>query len=184
MINSILKTAQIILFVLFFTGGIGLLIGNISIKSKRFRRRRTTAGVISILASSLVMIILSMFIVNNNTIYENVNFPVFQQLWIIVKSTLLCYADLIICCILACGSYFIILIGINKARKPQDMFTVSQSIQHLPFTMIEKIMYFNLFYESKIRVIKHNDLILISKQAYSEFQLYREKHGKKNSDEK
>ena len=62
MINNILKLIQIIMFVLFFTGGVYLLFGNISIKSKNVKHSRTIIGTISILLSSLIMIILSMFI--------------------------------------------------------------------------------------------------------------------------
>ena len=61
MINVVLKIIQIAMFVLFFTGGVYLLFGNISIKSKNVRHTRTIIGTISILSSSLIMIILSIF---------------------------------------------------------------------------------------------------------------------------
>ena len=56
MINAVLKIIQIVMFVLFFTGGVCLLFGNISIKSKNVKHARTIIGTISILSSSLIII--------------------------------------------------------------------------------------------------------------------------------
>ena len=186
MINNILKLIQIIMFVLFFTGGVYLLFGNISIKSKKIKYKRNVIGTISILSSSLIMIILSMFIVNNNTLYNDVNFPIFQQLWIIIKAVLLCYVDIAKLITLMFGIYFMVLMFI-KNRKPNEMYAATTSIQYLRFTLIEKIMYFNLFYETKIQCLKNKDTIFISKSAYNELQLYiaaHEKNRRKNSNEK
>ena len=177
MTNTVLKIIQIVMFVLFFTGGLYLLFGNISIKSKNVRHTRTIIGIISIL---------SMFIVNNNTLYNDINFPIFQQLWIITKAILLCYADVAILITLMFGIYFIVLMFIKNC-KPHEMYVATTSIQYLRFTLIEKIMYFNLFYETKIQCLKNKDTIFISKFAYNELQLYSEAHkknGKKVSNEK
>lgn len=186
MTNTVLKIIQIVMFVLFFTGGVYLLFGNISIKSKNVRHTRTIIGTISMLSSSLIMIVLSMFIVNNNTLYNDVNFPIFQQLWIIIKAVLLCYVDVAILITLMFGIYFMILMFI-KNRKPHEMYAATISIQYLRFTLIEKIMYFNLFYETKVQCLKNKDTIFISKFAYNELQLYiaaHEKNRKKVSNEK
>ena len=186
MTNTVLKIIQIVMFVLFFTGGVCLLFGNISIKSKNVKHARTIIGTISILSSSLIMIILSMFIVNNNTLYNDVNFPIFQQLWIIIKAVLLCYADIAKLITLMFGIYFMVLMFIKNC-KPHDMYAATTSIRYLRFTLIEKIMYFNLFYETKIQCLKNKDTIFISKSAYNELQLYNEAHKnnrKKVSNEK
>ena len=186
MINTILKIIQIVMFVLFFTGGVCLLFGNISIKSKNVKHARTIIGTISILSSSLIMIILSMFIVNNNTLYNDVNFPIFQQLWIIIKAVLLCYVDIAKLITLMFGIYFMVLMFI-KNRKPHETYAATTSIQYLRFTLNKKIMYFNLFYETKIQCLKNKDTIFISKSAYNELQLYNEAHKnnrKKVSNEK
>ena len=183
MINTILKIIQIVMFVLFFTGGVCLLFGNISIKSKNVKHTRTIIGTISILSSSLIMIILSIFIVNNNTLYNDVNFPIFQQLWIIIKAVLLCYADIAKLITLMFGIYFMVLMFI-KNRKPNEMYAATTSIQYLRFTLIEKIMYFNLFYETKIHCLRYNDDVLISNAAYKELQLYIKSHKKEHVDEK
>lgn len=186
MINVVLKIIQIVMFVLFFTGGVCLLFGNISIKSKNVKHARTIIGTISILSSSLIMIILSMFIVNNNTLYNDVNFPIFQQLWVIIKAVLLCYVEIAISITLAFGIYFIVLMFIKNC-KPHEMYAATTSIRYLRFTLIEKIMYFNLFYETKVQCLKNKDTIFISKSAYNELQLYitaHEKNRRKDSNEK
>lgn len=186
MINTILKIIQIVMFVLFFTGGVYLLFGNISIKSKKIKYKRNIIGTISILSSSLIMIILSMFIVNNNTLYNDVNFPIFQQLWVIIKAVLLCYVEIAISITLAFGIYFMVLMFIKNC-KPHEMYAATTSIRYLRFTLIEKIMYFNLFYETKVQCLKNKDTIFISKSAYNELQLYivaHEKNRRKDSNEK
>ena len=186
MISAVLKIIQIVMFVLFFTGGVCLLFGNISIKSKNVKHARTITGIISILSSSLIMIILSMFIVNNNTLYNDVNFPIFQQLWVIIKAVLLCYVEIAISITLAFGIYFMVLMFIKNC-KPHEMYAATTSIRYLRFTLIEKIMYFNLFYETKVQCLKNKDTIFISKSAYNELQLYNEAHKnnrKKVSNEK
>lgn len=183
MINTILKIIQIISFVLFFTGGLCLIIGNISIKSKHLRRSRLIVGLISILLASVVMLVTSIFIVNNNKLYSNIDFPVFQQLWIVIKATLMCYVDVLIFIVLASGLYFIALLFI-KSHKTYEMYPTTCSIRHLSFTLIEKIMYFNLFYETKIQCLKNKDTVFISKYAYDELQLYNDKRKRKMSNEK
>ena len=60
-----------------------------------------------------------------------------------------------------------------KNRKPNEMYAATTSIQYLRFTLIEKIMYFNLFYETKIHCLRYNDDVLISNAAYKELQLYK-----------
>lgn len=179
MINSILKMIQIISFVLFFTGGLYLLIGNISIKSKQLRKSRAIIGLVGILTSSLIMLLTSIFIVNNNALYTNVNFPVFHQLWIIIKAVLMCYLDILIFIVLVSGLYFIVLLFI-KVHKTYNMYAMNLDVINLRFTLIEKIMYFNLFYETKIQCLKNKDTIFISKYAYNELQLYNAKHKKEN----
>ena len=74
-----------------------------------------------------------------------------------------------------------------KNCKPHEMYAATTSIRYLRFTLIEKIMYFNLFYETKVQCLKNKDTIFISKSAYNELQLYiaaHEKNRRKDSNEK
>ena len=183
MINNILKLIQIIMFVLFFTGGLYLIFNSIHIKSKKIKVSLITTGLISMLISSLVMIILSVFIVNNNKLYYNINFPVFQQLWIVVKSILKCYLDVCLLVVLIYGIIFISLL-IFKRTNMKNMSLATNSILYIKLSFIEKLMYFNLFYETKIHCLRYNDDVLISNAAYKELQLYIKSHKKEHIDEK
>lgn len=171
MIIDVLKIIQILIYVMFFTGGLYLILNGIVTKRKIIKRNRLITGVIMTLSSLLIMFILSMFIVSGNEIYAHDKFPIIHQLLIVSKAILRCYLDLMLLTLLVYGMIMVYFINKRK-RITRELIRCTNNIKHMKFTFLEKLLYFNLFYEIHIYCYTCNGDVLISNVAYKELQIY------------
>lgn len=178
MIINVLKIIQILVYVIFFTGGIYLIFNGIITKRKVIKRNRIIAGVIMTLSSLLIMFVLSMFIVNGNEIYARDEFPIIHQLIIISKAIFKCYLDLILFILIIYGLMLVYFINKRK-RITRELIRCTNDIKYLKFTFLEKLLYFNLFYETHIYCYALNEDVLISNIAYKELQNYEKNRRNK-----
>ena len=92
---NVLKTIQIILFAILIIPSLYLIIREPFIKFKKYRKRRLTVCGLTFLISTLIFMILSIIISYNDTLYMSMKYAPFMQSWIIIKSTLLVYVQII-----------------------------------------------------------------------------------------
>ena len=178
MFNDILKSIQVILFMIIFTPGIILCIETCFIKDKKFKKSRFITGSFAILISSLMMFILSIFIVNDNSLYINCNYPVFQQLWVVTKSMLLIYLYCILIMFIINGIFVTFIMITNKIRVKKYKL-LNKNIKFNKLTLFEKIIYCNLFYETKVNCIEIEGNILLSQVAIKEYEKYKQRRIRK-----
>lgn len=150
MIN-VLKTIQIVMFSLLIFPAFYLLIREPFIKYKKYRKRRLTISGITLLTSVLIFMILSIIITYNDELYSTMKYAPFIQSWVIVKSSLLVYVQLLAIFIGCIGIYFwFVMITEKRASKLEYNLIDCNIPKKLSFR--QKIEYPYMYYEMYVNV--------------------------------
>ena len=148
---NVLKTIQIILFAILIIPSLYLIIREPFIKFKKYRKRRLTVCGLTFLISTLIFMILSIIISYNDTLYMSMKYAPFMQSWIIIKSTLLVYVQIIFFIIGLIGIYgWFILVCEKRANKTP--YTIIDCNVPKRLTLRQKIEYPFMWYELYINV--------------------------------
>ena len=148
---NVLKTIQIILFAILIIPSLYLIIREPFIKFKKYRKRRLTVCGLTFLISTLIFLILSIIISYNDTLYMSMKYAPFMQSWIIIKSTLLVYVQIIFFIIGLIGIYgWFILVCEKRANKTP--YTIIDCNVPKRLTLRQKIEYPFMWYELYINV--------------------------------
>ena len=148
---NVLKTIQIILFAILIIPSLYLIIREPFIKFKKYRKRRLTVCGLTFLISALIFMILSIIISYNDTLYMSMKYAPFMQSWVIIKSTLLVYVQIIFFIIGLIGIYgWFILVCEKRANKTP--YTLIDCNVPKRLTLRQKIEYPFMWYELYINV--------------------------------
>lgn len=155
MIN-VLKSIQIILFSLLIFPAFYMFIREPFIKYKKHRKRRLTVSGVILLASVLIFMILSIIITYNDELYSTMKYAPFIQSWVIVKSSLLVYAQLLGLFIGCIGIYFWFIIVTEKRASMLEYNLIDCSIPH-KLSLRQKIEYPYMYYEMYVNIKRSKD---------------------------
>ena len=148
---NVLKTIQIILFAILIIPSLYLIIREPFIKFKKYRKRRLTVCGLTFLISTLIFMILSIIISYNDTLYMSMKYAPFMQSWVIIKSTLLVYVQIMFFIIGLIGIYgWFILVCEKRANKTP--YTLIDCNVPKRLTLRQKIEYPFMWYELYINV--------------------------------
>lgn len=168
-IINIVKIIEILIMFLFSLPSLFLFICNLfNFKlSKNLKTRRAKALIFIFSVSSLFVLVLSVIVVDSDTLYHSMRFAAFQHIFIIFLSCIKTYTTMFSILSMAIVIHIIFIkLSINTSKK---YVRANKNILHLHFSFLEKLIYFNLWLETKVFIKQYNDDILISELAYNEF---------------
>ena len=160
MINA-MKTIQIILSALLILPSLYFIIREPFIKYKKYRKRRLITCGLTFLTSMITFIILSIIISYNDELYSSMKYAPFMQSWIIIKSTILVYIQLLSIIVSLIGIYgWFILVCEKRASKLANKLVDCNVPKKL--SMRQKIEYPFMWYEIYVnaKISKDNYYIL------------------------
>lgn len=172
---SIMKTIQIILFAILIIPNLYLIIREPFIKFKKYRKKRMTKCWITFLISTLIFIVLSIFITYNDDLYSTMKYAPFIQSWIIIKSTLLVYSHIILCIVGCIGIFFWFILVTEKRVSKLEYNLIECSIPN-KLTFRQKIEYPYMYYEMYINIKHSKDgYFLLTDYAYDDLMEFEVK---------
>lgn len=165
---NVLKTIQIILFAILIIPSFYLIIREPFIKFKKYRKRRLTVCGLTFLISALIFMVLSIIISYNDTLYMSMKYAPFMQSWVIIKSTLLVYVQVISLFITCVGIFFWFILVTEKRASKLEYNLVECTIPK-KLTFRQKIEYAYMYYEMYVNVkISKDGYFLLTDYAYKD----------------
>lgn len=154
--SDILKFIQIIIFSLLIFPSFYMLIREPFIKYRKYKKRRLTIFGITLLTSMLIFIILSIFITYNDELYSTMKYAPFIQSWIIIKSSLLVYMQLLLLLIICIGIYFWFIMITEKRASKLEYNLIDCTIPY-KLSFRQKIEYPYMYYELYVNIKRSKD---------------------------
>lgn len=172
---SILKIIQIVMFSLLIFPTFYIFIREPFIKYKKYRKQRLTISGVIFLSSVLIFMILSIIITSNDELYSTMKYAPFIQSWIIVKSSLIVYAQIVSLMIFLIGVYFWFILVTEKRMSKMEYSLLDCKIPHR-LSLREKLAYPYMFYEMYVNVKKSkDDYYILTEYAVKDLLEYESK---------
>lgn len=185
-----LKAIQIILVLVFMIPSMYILIREPFLKKSAYRKVRLTTFSWIWLITSFIFMILSIIVTDLDSTYKDINFAAFNQMYIIIKSVVIVYAQVIGIIILLIGILALYCVCTNNGYSSENYYLITFEEAHYylnKMTTFDKIFRYSHFYLDcsvmKKKLVNKN-MFLIGYWAYEELNKFDKRLNTESKKEK